>query len=388
MGLVKVMLVGGGSGGHTTPLIAVARELKRLEAGVSLSYVGHRGDDLHGVVGEHADISKTHKIFAGKLRRYHGAGWRQILDIKTMLKNLRDICHLLLGLLQSLILVRREKPDIIFIRGGFLGVPVGWAARFWRIPYITHDSDAFPSLANRMIAKKARINAVALPKHLYRYSQEKTVEVGVPVARDFQKVDNSAKKAARNELGIPVFAKVLFIAGGGLGAQRVNEAVLAATEKLFATVPELFILHQAGRKNEAAVTEQYQKLPAAQAERTRVFGFTDNMAKLSAGADVVVSRAGATALAELAIQNKPVIIVPNPMLTGGHQIKNAEAYARADAAIVVEEKSLNELGHITAGLMNDPVAQRRLSQNLAKFARPDAAVATAELILKIAKSRS
>src|SRR5688572_6304483 len=321
---MKIMLVGGGSGGHLTPLLAVAEELKRIDSDITLTYVGHKGDNLHSVVGEHSSIDKAHVIFAGKLRRYHGEGWRQLFDVTTMLKNLRDSFYLLLGLLQSVFLLRADKPDVVFIKGGFVGVPVGWAARLWQIPYLTHDSDVLPGLANRILAKKARAHAVAMPKHLYSYPSHKTKEVGIPISKAYKLVTKADKTKARKTLGIPSAAKVLFVSGGGLGAQRLNSAVVKAAPEIFEKVPSLYILHQAGQKHQTDVAQGYQEaLNVKQVERTQVFGFTDKMADLSAAADLAVTRAGATAMAELAVQGKAVIMVPNPMLTGGHQLKNA-----------------------------------------------------------------
>jgi len=381
---MNILLVGGGSGGHLTPLSAVANELKKLESKTQLSYIGHRGDNLHGLVGANAGIDKAYKIFAGKFRRYHGAGWRQILDLPTILKNIRDGFYILLGLFQSIVLVRKLRPEVVFIKGGFLGVPVGLAARFWRVAYVTHDSDALPGLANRILARGASAHAVAMPKASYKYPADKTVEVGVPVASSYEYVTPELMAKARGELVIPDNASVLFVAGGGNGSRRLNNAVTSVAAKLFANANNLYILHQSGIKLEAECKNAYSKvLDEEELKRVIVYGFTDKMRILSASADLVISRSGATAMAEFAVQGKAVVVVPNPMLTGGHQLKNAAVFEQSRACVVVKEDDLDNLGSVVAQLLHDNSRRQQLADELHKFAKPDAAKLTAQLILSM-----
>lgn len=383
---MNVLLVGGGSGGHLTPLLAIAEELKRLEPNARLSYIGHRGDNLHGLVGTHANVDVGYKIFAGKFRRYHGAGWSQFFDLLTTLKNLRDGLFVVLGLLQSLALVRKLKPDVVFIKGGFVGVPVGLAARFWRVAYVTHDSDALSGLANRILSGGAAAHAVAMPKTSYSYPNNKTFEVGVPVASGYEYVTNDVMANARKKLDIPEDASVLFITGGGNGAKRLNQAVVTAAPNLFDAVSNLYILHQAGKKLESDCLQAYQKVLNEKAQRgVRVYGFTENMHWLSASANLIVSRSGATAMAEFAVQGKAVVVVPNPMLTGGHQLKNAAAFEAKKACVIVKEDELSSLGNVIVGLLSDRSKQRALGDALNKFAKTDAAELTARLILSVVK---
>src|SRR5579862_7870303 len=183
---MTILLSGGGSGGHITPLLAVAAELKKLQPDIHIIYVGQRGDKLADIPAHDHNIDEVHTVRAGKFRRYHGEGIKQVLDVQTVLKNVRDAGRVVRGLDESRRLLKRLKPDLVFIKGGFVGVPVGLAAAQLHIPFITHDSDAVPGLANRIIARWATAHAVALPKELYNYPADKTFTVGVPISSDFE----------------------------------------------------------------------------------------------------------------------------------------------------------------------------------------------------------
>src|SRR5438046_1939033 len=132
-----IILTGGGSGGHITPILAVAVELKRQRPNAHIVYVGQRGDLLGDIPQKHPAIDEVRTIWAGKFRRYHGEGWKQLLDVATLLRNLRDFFYVIIGFWQSRHLLKELQPAVIFIKGGFVGVPVGLAAATKHIPYIT-----------------------------------------------------------------------------------------------------------------------------------------------------------------------------------------------------------------------------------------------------------
>lgn len=206
-------MTGGGSGGHITPILAVAHELKILQPDVRIIYVGQRGDALADVPARHPSIDEVHSVSAGKLRRYHSEGLKQLLDVRTVLLNARDVFRVLAGIVQSYRLLKRLKPDVIFIKGGFVGVPVGLAAAGLKIPFITHDSDAIPGLANRIIARWARKHAVALPAEVYSYDPSRTVTVGVPVIHEYTRVTPETQRQYKQEIGLSDDAQLLFIIG-------------------------------------------------------------------------------------------------------------------------------------------------------------------------------
>lgn len=383
-------MTGGGSGGHITPILAVAHELKQIDASTEIIYIGQTGDSLGDIPAHDPNIDRTLTVRAGKLRRYHGEGWRQLLDIPTVLKNIRDVFYTITGIFQCLVKLRALRPDIVFIKGGFVGVPVGLAAAFWRIPYITHDSDAIPGLANRLVAPWAFMHAVAMPKEVYAYPQDKTVSVGVPISRSFHASGATETRALREKLGLSAYKQVLLITGGGLGAQRVNDAVVSCTPALLKRYPHMAIVHLAGRAHEDNLRRTYkQHVDAQDMARVIVKGFVNNMHEYSAAADVVITRAGGTSMAEFAAQAKACVVIPNPFLTGGHQLKNAKVLAdRKAIKLVPEDKLMQDHSALMpplVDLFDNPKAALELGKRLGAVEQTDAAYTLAMLLLEQAK---
>jgi UDP-N-acetylglucosamine--N-acetylmuramyl-(pentapeptide) pyrophosphoryl-undecaprenol N-acetylglucosamine transferase len=338
-------------------------------------------------VASNEDIDKIYTVHAGKLRRYHGEGIKQLLDIKTVALNIRDVFRTLLGCVESLILMRRLKADALFVKGGFVGVPVGLAAAALRVPFVTHDSDAIPGLANRIISRWAAVHAVALPAEVYHYPQAKTRMVGVPVHANYEAVTKTAQQAFKESLGLASYEQVLFVTGGGLGAKRLNDAIVQLVPELLKAFPKLAIIQSVGRNNEQMVNAAYsQQLSADDLVRVTVKGYLTDMHRYSGAADVIVTRAGATALAEFAVQGRACIVVPNPYLTGGHQLKNAEYLAKKNAVLVVDEARLTtELYEKICLLLKDATERQALATGLGRFAVADASKQLAMILLEQAK---
>lgn len=381
-----VVVTGGGSGGHITPILAVAAELKRRRPEIRIVYIGQRGDSLSDVPANDPNIDRIYTVRAGKFRRYHGEGWRQLLDLKTMALNLRDIAYVLVGIVQSWRLIKVIQPDIIFSRGGFVSVPVALGAALRRVPYITHDSDPIPSLANRLIAPWAILHAVALPAEIYPYPPAKTITTGIPLNRAFVPVTSALRQRYRQELGLTARTPLLFIIGGGLGSQRVNNAVAEILPHLLRDFTQLRVVHVVGRANQAAMEAQYrQALAPKELARVTTLGFIADVYRYSGAADIVVTRAGATNLAEFALQGKACVIIPSPFLAAGHQLKNAEYLAEQGAAVVLKETDLmddpNRLAKQLAELLQKPALRTELANKLATFGRPKATEHLASLIL-------
>lgn len=356
-------------------------------------FIGQKGDALADIPGAHPAIDEVYYVRAGKFRRYHGSGLVQLLDVKTLLKNIRDFFYVIIGYFQSRKLLKKLRPSIIFVRGGFVGVPVGLAAARNHIPYITHDSDALASLANRLIAKHAVLHAVSAPPENYQYPKEKVIEVGVPVDANYKTVSDSDKQAFRRLLGVEQDAPVILLTGGGNGAQPLNKALVAVSAELFKTHPNLVLLHLAGRGKEAEIRELYIKqLNPEQLKRVILKDFVSNLYAYSGAADIIICRAGATNLAEFALQARACVVVPNPLLTGGHQLKNSQYLANAGAIQVVEQDELDKnpemLLTTLRELLNSPDKRQVLSRAFLEFARPDVAAKIAALILNQANHNS
>lgn len=324
---------------------------------------------------------------AGKFRRYHGAGWRQLLDVPTMLKNIRDVFKVIIGTWQSYWLLGKLKPDVIFIKGGFVGVPVGISAHWRRIPYVTHDSDAIPGLANRLIAKHASLHAVGMPKELYNYPQDKTVYVGVPISANNQLVGEKEQSGAKQLLSLTPDAPLLLVTGGGLGAERINNAVLEILSDLLREIPSLHVAITTGRgKDGSFITALAKLLTPAQLPQVIVKDYVTDLHVYIAAADVVVGRAGATNLAELAAQGKASIIIPNPQLTGGHQLKNAEVLAAKQAIVLIKESDMTEsetFKQAIIQLLSNKQQRQTLGATFHTFATHNAARELAALLLQV-----
>lgn len=348
-------------------------------------YIGQKGDALADIPRENPDIDEVFAVRAGKFRRYHGAGWRQLLDGATVVKNIRDAWWVMIGIWQSFRLLGTIKPDVIFTRGGFVSVPVALAGALRHIPYVTHDSDSTPSLANRLIARWARVHAVALPKELYPYPTAKTVTTGVPISKDYVPVSPELMQRYRRDIGLNEAAQVVLVTGGGNGADALNRTVANNAASLLRRYPRLHIVHIAGRALESQVAAAYDTLlPPDDRKRVVVKGFTTDLYRYSGAADVVIARGGATNLAEFAAQGKACIIIPSSQLVWN--IKNTEVLAKRQAVIQLNKDQAEQnqrLAQVVGTLLDDSLKRQQLATELATLARPQATADLAALLLTI-----
>lgn len=380
------MVTGGGSGGHITPILAVAAEIKRLHSDVKVVYIGQKGDRLIDIPQNDPNIDECFTIPAGKFRRYHGEGWMQLLDYKTQYLNVRDGFRTIGGLFKSWKIIGKVRPDAVFTRGGFVSVPVALAAWLRGVPYMTHDSDSSPSLANRLIARWATLHAVALPKELYPYPQEKTYSVGVPINAEYKPVDISLMTKFRKELGLESYKWVVCVTGGGNGAKALNDIVLENAAYLLSSYPNLALIHIAGRSLAGDVTKAYKGL-LSQSDRKRVIvkDFVTDLYKYSGAADIIIARGGATNLAEFSAQGKACIIIPSKQLVWN--VKNAHALADANAIIELSEDHAEQerrLAHTVSELIDNSEKRMEITKKFAQFSKPNATADIVKLILKIA----
>lgn len=384
-----IVLVGGGSGGHIAPLIAVANYIKSQQPSVRVIAVTESRGRFSHMFSNTSSIDQVKFVSAGKLRRYHGESWLvRIFDVHRNLLNTRDMFRLGWGLLQSLWLLQRHKPDLIFIKGGYVGVPIGFAARLRGVRYVTHDSDALPGLANRLIASRAVINAVGMPEENYDYQAEKIRFVGIPVDSEFHPLKATEAQRLRDKQDVPKDAIVLFITGGSNGAQRIDTAIHSVAAELLEAVPKLRIIHLVGLDNE----KLYADYPKNLQKRIMVARFLRPFHEYTGLADVVVTRSGASTLAEFAAQAKPCVVIPNPLLTGGHQLKNALALEKERAAVVIQEDVLRHspqplLDELLA-LIQSEVKRKELGQRLNTLFPQSATSVLGNLLLKLLREES
>ena len=326
------------------------------------------------------------RIPSGKWRRYHKvAWWRQIVQLRTIIfPNIIDGFKIIGGFMTSLYKLNRQRPDVVFTKGGFVCLPVGLAAHLLKIPIVIHDSDAHPGLTNRILARFATTIATGAPLRFYDYPVAISHYTGIPVASQLEPLSDEARRAAKQRLGFEPRKPLVVVTGGGLGAANINQAVLSVVDDLLSFTSLCLV---AGDHQLASISQQTKHLPA----NFQVHGFvaSETMQLMLGAADIVVTRAGATTLLELAALAKPTIVIPNQFLTGGHQIKNATVYQEAGAVIVLDERQLlaepiSLVDTINAYLLN-PAKLSKLSQTISVFKKPAAAKDVAGLILEAAR---
>ena len=381
-------MVGGGSGGHVTPLLAVANELYHRNTDLDVRFWCDRAykKRSESLLSYSEMPIKVSSLRAGKLRRYNGTSlWKQLLDIPTLLHNVLDILLVLAGFIQAFWRLLWWRPSVIFLKGGFVCLPVGWAARLLFIPYIIHDSDAHPGLTNRLLAGGAKMIATGAPLEYYHYPEQKAVYVGIPtqVVRETTPTEEE-KRHLKALLKLPEDQPLVVVTGGGLGAKRINDTMVKIAPQL---LQKAAIIHLSGQYQHASLVSAIPQDP-----RYKLIAFVDNvehMIKIMSAADVVVSRAGATSMAELASIGATVIIVPNDQLTGGHQTKNAKVFTDAQAAVSLDEKQFEQQPEILLNailyLLDHHEERATLAQRLRQFARPDATVKMVDMIVTIGK---
>jgi UDP-N-acetylglucosamine--N-acetylmuramyl-(pentapeptide) pyrophosphoryl-undecaprenol N-acetylglucosamine transferase len=381
-------MTGGGSGGHITPLLSLAHELKQQEPNCQIVYIGHKGDQFDSLHASGHAFDFMGFINAGKFRRYHGESWfRQMLDFKTIALNIRDFFRVIKSIGDASRILARTQPDVLFVKGGFVSVPVGIAARLKRIPIITHDSDTIGGLANRIVGRWAKVHTTGMPTDLYNYKSGKVEYVGIPLDENIRLVTPPDQLKFKHEIGIPKDALVLMVSGGGNGSQRLNELMLATARDLLNHLPHLHILHLTGHKHIDSVVKGYHAiLTPGQRARIHPQSFVGDFYKYSGAADLIVSRAGASTIAEFATQAKACIIIPSPYLAAGHQLKNAELLEDKQAALVLAEQGSDEVFVAKVmELLSDRKSREQLAHNLHKMAKPGAAKELAQLVLTLAK---
>ncbi len=323
-------------------------------------------------------------ISAGKFRRMHGKSRvAQVFDLSTLGLNARDSARVARGIVGALKILRRWKPDVIFIKGGFVGLPVGIAAHMLRIPFVIHESDITPGLSNRILSRWATKIAVGFPAKSYvDFPKDRLVYTGSPVR-------NQLTKRHRLE-GLATFKlspdlPVLLVTGGSQGAQAINDCLVQALPQLLEFTQ---VLHLTGDQDFERIRFEVKRLGKVKhLERYQAHAFLlQEMSDALAAADIVVARAGANTISELATLAKPTILIPN-YLQAGHQEANAKVLSRAGAVTILDERRLTPAGMVSAvrNLFGSEEEQARLSKGIATFAKPDAAQELAQLIVSAAK---
>lgn len=373
---MRIVLTGGGTGGHFYPLIAVAEELNRIKseqriATLQLYFMSVDPYD-EGLLYDN-NIS-FRPVVAGKKRTYFS------------LKNYFDILKTIYGIIAATWSVFKIYPDVVFSKGGFASVPAVFAARLLRIPVVIHESDTVPGRANKWAGKFARRIALAFSEaREYFPEKDNIAHVGMPIRRAL--LEETPSRNAHNEFSLDSSIQTIVILGGSTGAQKINDCVVDALPRLLGKYQ---IIHQTGKKNFEQVKEESELVLGNNQHKGlyRPVPYLDTPSMKAAAdiASLIVTRAGATALSEIAVWGVPSVVIPISETNGDHQRKNAFAYARLGAGEVIEEKNLtpNILVAEITRLMDHPEIRDRMKIATEKFVHPDAATKIAGELIELA----
>lgn len=380
---MKIVLTGGGSGGHFYPLMAVADKIREESEKQKLlkPKIYYLADDEYNRDVLFKNEIEFKKIFAGKLKR--GGG------IKNLFSNFFDLFKTFFGFLKSFLLIYKLYPDVIFTNGGYVAFPVLLSAKILRIPVFAHNSDTVPSRVTLFASKFAKKVSIAFPEsidHLEHVKKERIALLGNPV-RDLMltPLRNGAHEFLELDYNIPT----LFVLGGSQGARTVNDVIIDAAPEL---LNKYNVIHQTGKELHSEVKARASVVlyNHKHVGRYKIFPYLDTLAmRMSAGAsDIIVTRAGAGSISEISNWGIPSIIVPIPESISRDQENNAFSYARNGAALVIKQKNLTSgilISEIDR-LMEKTEIRNDMSKAAKDFARPDAAEKIAGEIIKVALS--
>ena len=350
------------------------------------------GEESHHKSGPYI---RVRRVPAGKFHRYSGWKFKDYfvhfgITLKDIIVgNVLGFCGFLGGLIVSFCRLARKssRPNVIFLKGGYVCLPVGMMAKLFKIPYIIHESDVVAGLANRALMKKATKVAFGMPiPDEMQEAHPNYVWTGIPVGPEFKSVSPTKQISLKKAFSFNADKPLVVITGGSQGSENLNEATRAILPKLLEFTSVGLV---AGRKHYEDMIDlkKYENWDNASLESNfRMWEFNTTMNELMGAADVVVSRAGATTIAELASLKKAVILVPFAPLPGGHQVKNAERLRDSHAVSVVVDADmvdspdllLDEIRH----LIKSPRLRANMADKLHEEARSDAASRLAELILE------
>lgn len=382
----RILAVGGGSGGHVTPVVAILRELRKDNPDVEVRFWcdKHYAPQAKSIMEDYDHSIYVQTVSAGKFRRYQHLTKLQHLTIPSViLPNLRDVLMVLFGTVQSTVRMLFWRPDVVFANGGYVCLPVGWAAWLLRIPLVIHDADAVPGLTNRLLAPLAKQIGTGLSLDHFRYPKSKAHYVGVAIDPAYKKVSDTERNAYKRELGFDTDRPLVVVTGGGQGSKQINDVVAYHLNELLDTTNVLLL-------SGAAHYDKLFSLTPQNDPRFVLKDFIPGLPKVFGAADVVVSRAGATALLELAAMAMPTIVVPSKRLRW--QVEHVKLFVQEEAVISLDEDKFdnpNDRSLVDAVklLLENDEGRKKLGANLHKMARPHAARDMADIIAKAARKR-
>jgi UDP-N-acetylglucosamine--N-acetylmuramyl-(pentapeptide) pyrophosphoryl-undecaprenol N-acetylglucosamine transferase len=362
--VVTVLIAGGGSGGHVFPMVAVGDAVRAAAPSAEVVYVGTaRGMEARLVParGDRLELLRVEPLRGGGVRGFLEGAVRAMASLPA-----------------ARALVARIRPDVVLSVGGYASGPVSLAARIAGVPLALLEPNSILGLANRLLAPLVRRAYVAFPEVEKRFRPSVVMRSGVPLRGAF---------AAAPYAAVPGRMRVLLL-GGSQGAAALNTALPEAIALAVRSAPEVSVIHQTGRDRDEAVRARYAELGIA--DRATVTAFIDDVAAAIAGADLVVQRAGAGAVAELCAIGRPTLFVPFPVAAVDHQTTNARSLSDVGAALFVAQSEATPLrlaAEIEA-LARDPARRVRMAEGARARGVPDAAARVAADLLRLAEGRA
>ncbi|RRO14999.1 undecaprenyldiphospho-muramoylpentapeptide beta-N-acetylglucosaminyltransferase [Flavobacteriaceae bacterium 14752] len=356
----KIIISGGGTGGHIYPAIAIAQEIKKRQPNADILFVGAK---------DRMEMQKVPK--AG----FKIIGlWISGLQRKLTLSNLIFPVKLLLSMIKARQIIKKHHPDIVIGTGGFASAPLLKMANMMNYPTLIQEQNSYAGVTNKWVAKQANAICVAYDNMERYFPKDKITWTGNPVRQDL--IDNKlTKKEALSEFNLNPDKQTLLVIGGSLGASVPNKTIskhLKIIEQLNCN-----LLWQCG----AFYFEDYKNLAS---ENIKILKYIENMQAAYAAADIIISRAGAGAVSELSLVGKPVIFIPSPNVAENHQFKNAQSVTNHQAAICIEEHELDQKFEKTLKNLIQNEAQRELlSKNIKTLAKPNATKDIVDIVEKI-----
>lgn len=357
---LRIILSGGGTGGHIYPAIAIADEVKRRYPDAQIKFVGAQ---------DKMEMEKVPQ--AG----YEIEGlWISGLQRKLTLKNLMFPFKLISSIRKSQRIIKDFKPNVAVGTGGFASGPLLYVANKQKIPTLLQEQNSFPGITNKILAKKANIICAAYDEVKRFFPQEKVKKTGNPVRQDLLNIDTK-REEAQQFFKLDADKKTVLVLGGSLGARRVNQLIAEYADKL--KKEDIQLIWQCGKL-------YYEDYKSYTEGTVQVHQFLNRMDLAYAAADVIISRAGAGSVSELCIVGKPVIFIPSPNVAEDHQTKNAMAVTKNEAAITIAETQLEgKFESVFFDLLENQSKQKELSRNIKKMALPNATSSIVDEIEKL-----
>jgi len=360
----RVLIGGGGTGGHVFPAIAIADALKQMDPGMEFLFVGALG---------RLEMEKVPE--AGyAIEGLPVAGFQRRLTVK----NVAFFYKLLVSMIRSRRIVRHFNPDVAVGVGGYASGPILKAAGRKQVPVLLQEQNSYAGVTNRLLARSACTICVAY-EHMDRYfPAERIVLTGNPVRRNLLELTGDRKKGLE-EFNLDDGKKVCLVVGGSLGARTLNQSISEGLDKLDRN--DLQVLWQCGKYYQEESEESVRR---SGLKNIRVLPFISKMERAYAVADIIISRAGAITISELCLIGKPVILVPSPNVAEDHQTRNAEALVSRNAALMVPDHQARELlVDQMMKLMENIELRKKLSTNIKQLGIPDASERIAAEVKKI-----